>query len=53
MIRIYVGANNLFVITNYRGIDPEISMGGIEPGIDNRNYYPKTRSFMLGLNVNF
>lgn len=53
MIRIYVGANNLFVITNYRGIDPEIGMGGIEPGIDNRNYYPKTRSFMLGLNVNF
>lgn len=52
-IRIYLGANNLFVITNYRGIDPEISMGGIEPGIDNRNYYPKTRSFMLGLNVNF
>ena len=52
-LRAYLGANNLFVITNYRGIDPEVSMGGIEPGVDNRNYYPKTRSFMLGLNVNF
>lgn len=51
--RAYLGANNLFVITNYRGIDPEVSMGGVEPGVDNRNYYPKTRSFMLGLNVNF
>lgn len=52
-LRIYVGGNNLFVITNYRGIDPEINMGGIEPGVDNRNFYPKTRSFMLGFNMSF
>jgi len=52
-IRLYVSGNNLFVITNYRGIDPEINMGGIEPGIDNRDYYPKTRSFMMGLNLVF
>jgi len=52
-VRVYLGGNNLFIITNYRGIDPEINMGGIEPGVDNRNYYPKTRSFMLGLNLNF
>ncbi|QNL50182.1 SusC/RagA family TonB-linked outer membrane protein [Olivibacter sp. SDN3] len=52
-VRVYAGANNLFIITNYRGIDPEINMGGIEPGIDNRNYYPKTRTFMLGLNLVF
>ncbi|WP_207421118.1 SusC/RagA family TonB-linked outer membrane protein [Desertivirga brevis] len=52
-MRIYTTANNLFVITKYRGIDPEVNMGGLEPGIDNNNYYPKTRSFLLGLNVTF
>lgn len=51
--RIYIAASNLFVITNYKGIDPEINLGGIEPGIDNNNFYPKTRSIMIGLNVNF
>lgn len=51
--RIYVTGNNLFVITKYMGVDPEINMGGIEPGIDNNNFYPKTRSFMLGVNLNF
>lgn len=51
--RIYLTGNNLFVITKYSGVDPEINMGGIEPGIDNNNFYPKTRSFMLGVNLNF
>jgi len=48
-----VTGNNVFVLTKYKGVDPEINMGGIEPGIDNNNFYPKTRSFMLGLNLNF
>ncbi|MDQ0109946.1 iron complex outermembrane receptor protein [Chitinophaga terrae (ex Kim and Jung 2007)] len=52
-VRVYLSANNLFVITNYRGIDPEIDMGGLTPGIDNNNFYPKTRSFLLGLNASF
>jgi TonB-dependent starch-binding outer membrane protein SusC len=51
--RLYITGNNLFIITNYRGIDPEINMGGITPGIDAYNFYPMTRSFMLGLNVGF
>jgi|WetSurSiteA1Bulk_404760.scaffolds.fasta_scaffold01436_4 TonB-dependent starch-binding outer membrane protein SusC len=51
--RVYLTGNNIFVITKYRGVDPEINMGGIEPGIDNNNFYPKTRSFMVGLNLNF
>jgi TonB-dependent starch-binding outer membrane protein SusC len=56
--RVYIQGNNLFVITNYRGIDPEINMGGLTPGIDaartsNNAFYPRTRSIMLGLNVNF
>ncbi len=45
--------NNLFTITGYKGIDPEISLGGLEPGIDNRQTYPRTRTLMFGVNVNF
>ena len=52
-IRLYVTANNLFVITNYTGIDPEISIGGLTPGIDNNNYYPKTRTFSFGVSASF
>lgn len=52
-IRLYVTANNLFVITNYTGIDPEINIGGLTPGIDNNNYYPKTRTFSFGVSASF
>ena len=52
-LRAYVSANNLFVLTGYRGIDPEINIGGLTPGIDNNNYYPKTRSFQFGINAIF
>jgi TonB-linked SusC/RagA family outer membrane protein len=52
-IRLYVTANNLFVITKYTGLDPEINIGGLTPGIDNNNYYPKTRTFSLGVNASF
>jgi TonB-linked SusC/RagA family outer membrane protein len=52
-IRLYLSGNNLFVITKYRGVDPEINMGGLTPGIDNNNFYPKTRTFIFGLSANF
>ena len=52
-IRLYVAANNLFVITHYSGIDPEINIGGLTPGIDNYNFYPKTRTFSFGVSANF
>ncbi|WP_241789150.1 SusC/RagA family TonB-linked outer membrane protein [Sphingobacterium rhinopitheci] len=51
--RIYMTGQNLFTITNYTGVDPEVSLSGLAPGIDNRNYYPKTRSFILGVNLSF
>ncbi len=50
-IRVYASVNNLFVITGYKGIDPEVNQGGIAPGVDYNNFYPKTRTFLLGLNV--
>jgi TonB-dependent starch-binding outer membrane protein SusC len=52
-LRLYVSVNNAFVITKYRGIDPEVNLGGLEPGIDNNNFYPKTRSFIGGINIIF
>ena len=52
-LRVYVTGTNLILLTKYQGIDPEINLGGITPGIDNRNYYPKTRSFLLGVNASF
>lgn len=53
-LRIYATCNNVFTITGYKGVDPEISLGGLEPGMDWRNTtYPRTRTFMVGVNVNF
>lgn len=46
--RVYFTVQNPFVITKYKGIDPEIS----GEGIDN-NLYPRPRSYMLGLSLNF
>ena len=52
-LRLYATAQNVFTITKYTGVDPEVSLSGLAPGIDNRNYYPKTRSFVFGVNVSF
>ena len=52
-IRLYTSVNNAFVITSYKGIDPEINQGGIAPGIDSNNFYPKTRTILIGLNASF
>lgn len=46
-LRVYFTGDNLFVETNYNGIDPEIT-----GGIDN-NFYPRSRAFALGLDITF
>ncbi|SJZ39387.1 iron complex outermembrane recepter protein [Chitinophaga eiseniae] len=51
-VRVFATVNNAFVITKYKGLDPEVNLGGITPGIDNRQTYPKTRTFMFGVNFN-
>ena len=51
--RLYASGNNLATITGYRGIDPEVSLGGLTPGVDNKDYYPRTRAFLFGLSLNF
>lgn len=51
--RLYISVNNLFVITKFNGVDPEVNQGGIAPGVDYNNFYPKTRTFLFGVNVSF
>jgi len=46
-LRLYVTGDNLFVETEYNGIDPEIT-----GGIDN-NFYPRSRALALGLDIKF
>jgi iron complex outermembrane receptor protein len=45
--RISFTCQNAFVITNYKGLDPEVA-----GGIDN-NVYPRPRVFLLGVNLTF
>jgi len=52
-VRLYATCNNVFVLTGYKGIDPEVYLGGLTPGIDNRQTYPRTRTYMFGVNINF
>lgn len=51
--RVYVSGQNLFCITSYSGLDPEVSNHFLHPGIDSRDKYPTTRSFTVGVNLNF
>ena len=52
-LRVYVTAQNLFVITKYTGLDPEVEMSGLDPGVEGREYYPKSRTFSIGVNLSF
>jgi len=45
--RFYGSLQNVLIVTDYDGLDPEINLG-----IDN-NFYPRPRSFVLGVNINF
>jgi iron complex outermembrane receptor protein len=60
--RVYIAAQNLFVITGYTGLDPEVELftgnasdenAGLTPGVEPRDYSPKARSFTMGINFIF
>ncbi len=52
--RLYVTANNVFVITGYSGYDPEVSTrkNPLTPGVD-YSAYPRTRFFLTGIDITF
>lgn len=52
-LRVYVTGQNLFTLTKYKGVDPEVNLNGLAPGIAWDEFYPSTRTFMLGLNISF
>ena len=57
--RVYVGAENLFTLTRYTGLDPEVGTVGSRTGITNSSLtmgvdyitYPQARTFLMGLNI--
>ncbi len=54
-LRFYVTAYNVFTITNYSGSDPEadcIRKNNLTPSVDYSGY-PRSRQFVVGLNLNF
>ncbi len=53
-LRVYFSAENLFTLTDYSGVDPEIAVKSDTRaviGVTTPNPYPVTRKFMLGLNI--
>jgi iron complex outermembrane receptor protein len=57
-LTLYIAGQNLFTITNYSGVDPEVRYGDaydnnnpLAPGIDRENTYFRTRSLSIGLNL--
>lgn len=52
-LRLYAGVQNLFTITGYSGLDPEVSGGGLfSKGYDD-GHFPPFRMFTFGLQVSF
>ncbi|MGX5689503.1 SusC/RagA family TonB-linked outer membrane protein [Arcticibacter tournemirensis] len=52
-IRVYTAGRDLFVFTKYSGLDPEVNINGLTPGFERLDVYPKTRTFMFGLQASF
>jgi iron complex outermembrane receptor protein len=57
-LTLYLSGQNLFTITNYSGVDPEVRYGDsydnnnpLAPGIDRENTYFRTRSLTVGVNI--
>jgi TonB-dependent starch-binding outer membrane protein SusC len=54
-LRVYVSSQNLFWITKYNGVDPEIGIqngNATQNGVDN-GVYPSSKTFTFGLNLTF
>ena len=52
-VHVYATVLNALIITGYKGIDPEVGLAGLTPGVDSPYKYPTTRTFSLGFNITF
>ncbi len=54
-LRLFVMGDNLFTVTKYKGINPDLGTGSfLDKGIDNANFrYPVSRIFSFGINAEF
>ncbi|MCM1066683.1 MAG: SusC/RagA family TonB-linked outer membrane protein [Muribaculaceae bacterium] len=54
-IRVYGTVKNVFTITKFSGMDPsKYQVNGLQPGAQgNRSYYPSTRQFIAGVQIDF
>ena len=53
-LRLYATGQNLFTITKYSGVDPEVNTADVwNGGIDQPNFYPLTSNFLIGVTVTF
>jgi iron complex outermembrane receptor protein len=61
-IRLYLAGQNLFTITKYTGVDPEVrytdmddpfNPDALSPGIERRNTYFTARTITIGVNIGF
>lgn len=49
--KVYVTAQNLFVLTRFKGLDPEVNMNGLAPGVMETFFVPKARTFAVGIDL--
>ena len=58
-LRLSISGENLFTITDYSGVDPELPAGTNDKGVlsvtntGGTSVYPAVRKFMLGVNLTF
>jgi TonB-dependent starch-binding outer membrane protein SusC len=52
-IKLSLMGNNLFVLTKYSGVDPEMTIDGLGYGVDTFSLYPKSQTFSFAINATF
>ena len=51
--QVYISGNNLFVLTKFKGVDPEMNTGFATAGVYTKEQFPRARGFQLGFNLSF
>jgi len=56
MVSVFISRRKTYSLSRNKGLDPEVPMDsgdGLTPGVEPREFYPKARTFSVGLNLNF